>query len=112
MSPSYRLPFAVCRLPFAVCRLPFAACRIRAHRISSIDDRCRLAVSDQAAAIRPPAPTHDVPLRFARHNFEALCFNTIGCKLAYAGRYQVNRSEGSGLFPWLSNGFQPRTGRA
>jgi hypothetical protein len=74
MSPSYRLPRAA--LALSVFLLSMTG--------------CRPAMSDQAAAIQPPAPTHEVPLHFARHNFEALCFNAIGCKVAYAGRNQVN----------------------
>lgn len=55
---------------------------------------CRPAMSTPfATAIQPPAPTREVPLHFVRHNFEALCFNTTGCKVAYAGRYQVNDAE-------------------
>ena len=44
---------------------------------------------DAADYRQPPAPTHEVPLRFAGHNFESLCFNTIGCKVGYAGSYQT-----------------------
>jgi len=39
--------------------------------------------------IEPPALTKEVPLRFKRHNFDAYCFNTIGCTVIYNGRYQV-----------------------
>ncbi len=28
------------------------------------------------------------PLRFKEHNFEALCYNAIGCNVAYNGHYQ------------------------
>jgi hypothetical protein len=56
---------------------------------------CRPAMSDPTTAtttptIQPPAPTHEVPLHFVRHDFEAHCYNSIGCKIAYAGRYQIN----------------------
>ena len=33
--------------------------------------------------IDPPVPTKDVPLRFKRHNFQAFCYNTIGCHVIY-----------------------------
>jgi hypothetical protein len=42
---------------------------------------------DAADYRQPPAPTHDVPLRFARHNFAPHCYNAIGCRIGYAGRY-------------------------
>jgi hypothetical protein len=55
---------------------------------------CHAAMSDQTVAttrtIEPPAMTKQVPLHFVLHDFEALCFNTIGCKVFYAGHYQVN----------------------
>jgi hypothetical protein len=38
--------------------------------------------------IEPPALTKEVPLRFGGHNFEAYCFNVIGCNVIYNGRYQ------------------------
>ena len=41
----------------------------------------------------PPPETLAVPLHFKKHNFEALCFNTIGCKVLYAGLAQ--QSDGS-----------------
>jgi hypothetical protein len=78
MSPSYRLPRAA--LALSVFLLSMTG--------------CRPAMSDPTNAIsptiQPPAPTHQVPLHFVLHDFEALCFNTIGCKVVYAGRYQVN----------------------
>lgn len=42
----------------------------------------------QQQTIQPPPETHAVPLRFGRHNFAAHCYNTIGCQVIYAGRYQ------------------------
>ncbi len=42
----------------------------------------------QYHAIQPPPETHAVPLRFGRHNFATHCYNTIGCQVIYAGRYQ------------------------
>lgn len=49
---------------------------------------CRAAMSNPADRIQPPPETLSVPLKFGGHNFEALCFNTIGCKVFYNGRYQ------------------------
>jgi hypothetical protein len=50
---------------------------------------CHPAMSAQPnATIEPPAPTHAVPLKFKLHNFEALCYNTIGCSVIYNHRYQ------------------------
>jgi hypothetical protein len=79
MSPSYRLLRVVSALVLFLLLMT----------------GCRPAMSDPTTAtttptIQPPAPTHEVPLHFVLHDFEALCFNTIGCKVAYAGRYQVN----------------------
>lgn len=52
---------------------------------------CRPAMSDQTASrIEPPAPTREVPLRFVRHNFAAHCYNAIGCRIGYDGRYSIN----------------------
>ncbi len=34
---------------------------------------------------------NEFPLRFKWHNFEAHCYNTIGCSVFYAGIYQVRR---------------------
>ena len=45
---------------------------------------------DAADYRQPPAPTHEVPLRFARHNFGAHCYNAIGCRIGYNGRYQID----------------------
>lgn len=33
------------------------------------------------------------PLKFKKHNFGAYCFNTIGCKVLYAGMYHIRRDE-------------------
>lgn len=33
------------------------------------------------------------PLKFKSHNFSAYCFNTIGCKVLYAGMYHVRKHE-------------------
>ncbi|MEV8520540.1 hypothetical protein ABZR86_12160 [Dyella marensis] len=46
---------------------------------------------DEQQGIAPPAQTQQVPLHFKRHNFEAQCYDTIGCSVAYNGRYQVQK---------------------
>lgn len=33
--------------------------------------------------MQPPAPTLEVPLKFARHNFDAFCYNALGCRVDY-----------------------------
>lgn len=54
---------------------------------------CHPAMSTQTDRIQPPAETLAVPLRFGRHNFAAHCYNTIGCNVIYAGRYQHEDEE-------------------
>ncbi len=49
---------------------------------------CHAAMSTQTERIQPPPETLAVPLRFASHNFAAHCYNTIGCRVIYNGRYQ------------------------
>jgi hypothetical protein len=49
---------------------------------------CLPAMSMQTSPIQPPTETTAVPLRFKLHNFEALCYNAIGCTVFYNGRYQ------------------------
>ena len=44
---------------------------------------CHPAMSTQSQAIQPPPETLAVPLRFAKHNFEAYCYNTLNCKVVY-----------------------------
>jgi len=54
---------------------------------------CHPAMSAQAnSRIEPPAQTHAVPLKFKLHNFEALCYNTIGCNVIYNNRYQMQHA--------------------
>lgn len=48
---------------------------------------------DDQNGIEPPALTRQVPLHFKRHNFQALCYDTIGCAVVYNGRYQVREPE-------------------
>ncbi|MEW9625561.1 hypothetical protein [Rhodanobacter geophilus] len=40
-------------------------------------------MSTQADTIQPPPETLAVPLRFARHNFEAFCYSTLSCRVIY-----------------------------
>lgn len=51
-------------------------------------------MSTRADRIQPPPETLAVPLKFARHNFAAHCYNTIGCRVLYAGRYQQDDEAG------------------
>lgn len=44
-------------------------------------------------AHQPPALTRQVPLRFKRHNFQALCYDSIGCTVVYNGHPQVRQAE-------------------
>ncbi|WP_426400410.1 hypothetical protein ACN9M1_20585 [Ralstonia sp. R-29] len=55
---------------------------------------CGAATSlDGQQNIEPPALTRQVPLHFKHHNFEALCYDTIGCTVVYNGRYQVRDAD-------------------
>lgn len=40
-------------------------------------------MTTQASRIQPPPETLAAPLRFAKHNFVAYCYNTIGCHVVY-----------------------------
>lgn len=44
---------------------------------------CHPAMSTQSQQIQPPPETLAVPLRFAKHNFVAICYNAIGCHVVY-----------------------------
>ncbi len=44
---------------------------------------CRPAMTTPTQAIQPPPETLAVPLRFAKHNFVAICYNAIGCHVIY-----------------------------
>lgn len=47
------------------------------------------AMSSQTTpTIDPPAPTLAAPLKFKLHNFQAVCYSTIGCNVIYNGRSQ------------------------
>lgn len=50
---------------------------------------CHPAMNTQPRKIQPPPEALAVPLRFAKHNFAAHCYNTIGCDVIYNGRNQV-----------------------
>lgn len=45
--------------------------------------------NEDMQATAAPAPTREVPLHFKRHNFEAFCYDTIGCTVTYNGRPQI-----------------------
>lgn len=48
---------------------------------------CQTVMSKQPDnVIKPPPETYAVPLRFAAHNFEAFCYNTLRCSVIYDGR--------------------------
>lgn len=53
---------------------------------------CHPAMSKPSTGqmMTPPPETLVVPLRFKKHNFEAVCYSTIGCRVLYNGRYQRN----------------------
>ncbi|MDQ6646953.1 MAG: hypothetical protein M3Y93_06950 [Pseudomonadota bacterium] len=55
---------------------------------------CHPAMSTQAERIQPPRETLTAPLKFARHNFAAHCYNAIGCDVVYNGRYQQENGAG------------------
>lgn len=44
---------------------------------------CHPAMNTQPLKIQPPPETLAVPLRFASHNFDAYCYNAIGCHVVY-----------------------------
>jgi len=48
---------------------------------------------DGGQEIDPPPLAREVPLRFKRHNFQALCYDSTGCTVVYNGRYQVRQTE-------------------
>ncbi|HEX7816619.1 hypothetical protein [Dyella sp.] len=45
---------------------------------------CVFAMTPETSQnIQPPAPTESAPLHFKRHNFQAFCYNTVGCHIIY-----------------------------
>lgn len=45
---------------------------------------CQTVMSKQPDnVIKPPPETYAVPLRFARHDFAAYCYNTLNCSVVY-----------------------------
>jgi len=52
--------------------------------ISLTSTGCATAMSASTTAqIERPAPTDQVPLKFKKHNFDAFCYNAIGCRIIY-----------------------------
>lgn len=55
--------------------------------------------ADREQEIEPPALTRQVPLRFKRHNFQALCYDSIGCTVVYNGHQQARQPDGKASPP-------------
>lgn len=52
----------------------------------SLSTGCTFAMpSENESKIQPPSPTLGAPLHFKRHNFQAFCYNAIGCHITYNG---------------------------
>lgn len=50
----------------------------------SLSTGCTSAMpSENEPKIQPPTPTLSAPLHFKRHNFQAFCYNAIGCHITY-----------------------------
>lgn len=52
---------------------------------------CQTVKSAQTGMQTPPPETHAVPLRFASHDFEAFCYNTLSCSVTY-NNHQFTRA--------------------
>jgi hypothetical protein len=52
---------------------------------------------------QPPAPTKEVPLRFAAHNFGAYCYNTQRCSVIYNNKDFARLDNDSPTGPRESN---------
>ncbi len=50
--------------------------------------------SQGGTRMQPPPETLQMPLRFAKHNFSAYCYNTFGCRVDYADTRQAGPGEG------------------
>jgi hypothetical protein len=77
-----------------VCRLrqesPMRRRKPMRHRVlpliviaAALTTGCHPAMTTQSPTIQPPPETLAVPLRFAKHNFVAYCYNAIGCHVVY-----------------------------
>lgn len=56
--------------------------------------KIQAAPDGPAGEIEPPKETLNTPLRFKRHAFQALCYDTLDCSVAYNGRNQVRQLPG------------------
>ncbi|WP_243412219.1 hypothetical protein [Cognatiluteimonas telluris] len=55
---------------------------------------------------------NEFPLRFNDHDFDALCYNTIGCRVSYAGTIEVNEPPDVVSPPPLSADYRKHWGFA
>lgn len=62
------------------------------------------APSDTPASLRGTSTVAEWPLTFARHNFGAYCYDTIGCTVQYAGLRHGARGEDDVSPPASSHG--------
>lgn len=60
------------------------------------------AQSDTPASLRGANTVADWPLKFVRHSFGAYCYDTIGCKVLYAG-FPHGASDGDEVSPPASS---------
>lgn len=49
--------------------------------------------------IEPPREALSTPLHFKRHNFLAICYDTLECSVRYNGRYQAHQAPGAAPTP-------------
>lgn len=76
-----------------------------------ISTGCVLAMpNDDKQGLMPPPLTKEVQLHFKRHNFEAICYDTIGCTVTYNGRYQVQSGPGEVSSPRPSGDYRKTWG--
>jgi hypothetical protein len=54
---------------------------------------CTPVMSTPSAAAQGHVVPNEFPLRFDDHSFEAHCYNTIGCKVSYNGKYQLHHDD-------------------
>ena len=63
-----------------------------ASTIISISAGCAFAMPNEDMQMNtPPAPTRETQLHFKRHNFEAFCYDTVGCTVIYNGHPQIQK---------------------